>query len=205
MTESRGHIRIVEDDDAVREGLEALLKSWGYTTSLYPDAESLLKAKPDGRCTCILIDVRLPGMDGLALVAELRRRGLLTPILMMSAHGDISTAVEAMRLGAQDFIEKPFDDEPLIQRIEALKTLLAPIPQDPEARAVLLTLTPRETQVMQGVVAGQANKVIAHRLGISLKTVEMHRARVMKKTGTKTLAHLVRLALAAGYQVGEGA
>lgn len=203
MTETGGHIAIVEDDAAVRDALAALLTSWNYTTALFADAERLLAAEPDNRCSCFLIDVRLPGMDGLALVAELRRRGLLTPILMMSAHGDISTAVAAMRLGAQDFIEKPFDDEPLIRRIEALKSIAAPLVQDPKARALLATLTPRETQVMQGVVAGDANKVIAYRLGISLKTVEMHRSRVMKKTGTKTLAHLVRLALAAGYGVGE--
>lgn len=205
MTEIQGHIAIVEDDASVRESLAALLRSWHYTSVLYADAEQLLAAQPDEGFSCFLIDVRLPGMNGLALVAELRRRGLRTPILMMSAHGDISTAVEAMRLGAQDFIEKPFDDEPLIRRIESLKTIAAPLVQDPTARALLATLTPRETQVMEGVVAGDANKVIAHRLGISLKTVEMHRSRVMKKTETKTLAHLVRLALAAGYRIGEGA
>lgn len=204
MTEAADHIVVVEDDDAVRDALEALLESWGYRTSLYADAESLLEAMPVESQASILVDVRLPGMDGLALVEELRRRGVGNPVLMISAHGDISTAVQAMRLGAQDFIEKPFDDEPLIDRIRALRTIPKPLPQDPEAQGRLDTLTPRETEVMQNVVAGHANKIIAHRLGISLKTVEMHRARVMKKTGAKTLAHLVRIALEAGHHTGAG-
>ncbi|MEM7497665.1 MAG: response regulator [Pseudomonadota bacterium] len=204
MTPPLGHVAIVEDDAGVREGLEALLESWGYAATLYEDAESLLAEGPPERAMCLLLDVRLPGMDGLALVSELRRRGIATPVLMMSAHGDISTAVEAMRRGAQDFIEKPFDDEPLIRRIEELSALALRRPtEDPDARASVDTLTPRETQVMREVVAGHANKVIAHRLGISLKTVEMHRSRVMKKTGAKTLAHLVRIALAAGHRVGD--
>ncbi|MEM7528216.1 MAG: response regulator [Pseudomonadota bacterium] len=205
MSAAAGLIAVVDDDEAVRDGLEALLESWGYETVAFPDAETFLENGLARDVTCLLLDVRLPGMDGLELVAELRRRGHYVPILMMSAHGDISTAVEAMRRGAQDFIEKPFDDEPLIRRIEGIATLEQTSEADPEARRQIDTLTPRETEVMQDVVSGHANKVIAHRLGISLKTVEMHRARVMKKTGAKTLAHLVRIAIAAGRATDQGA
>lgn len=205
MSAAEGLIAVVDDDEAVRDGLEALLESWGYETVAFPDAETLLEHGLAEDVSCLLLDVRLPGMDGLDLVAEFRRRGNSTPILMMSAHGDISTAVEAMHRGAQDFIEKPFDDEPLIRRIEGIATLEQIIDADPEAKRLIDTLTPRETEVMQDVVSGHANKVIAHRLGISLKTVEMHRARVMKKTGAKTLAHLVRIAIAAGHVTGRSA
>lgn len=203
MSAAEGLIAVVDDDKAVRDGLEALLESWGYETVAFPDAETLLENGPARGVTCLLLDVRLPGMDGLDLVAELRRSGDCTPILMMSAHGEISTAVEAMRRGAQDFIEKPFDDEPLIRRIEGIATLAQPTDADPEAQRLIDTLTPRETEVMQEVVSGHANKMIAHRLGISLKTVEMHRARVMKKTGAKTLAHLVRIAIAGGHMTAK--
>ncbi|MEO1775353.1 MAG: response regulator [Pseudomonadota bacterium] len=205
MSAADGLVAIVDDDQAVRDGLEALLESWGYETVAFPDAETLLKNGLAAETTCLLLDVRLPGMDGLKLVAELRRRGVCTPILMMSAHGDVSTAVEAMRRGAQDFIEKPFDDEPLIRRIEGMAALPQTTDADVEAQRLIDTLTRRETEVMQDVVSGHANKMIAHRLGISLKTVEMHRARVMKKTGAKTLAHLVRIAIAAGRAADQSA
>ncbi|MEL6220985.1 MAG: response regulator, partial [Pseudomonadota bacterium] len=109
-----GLIAVVDDDEAVRDGLEALLESWGYETVAFPDAETFLENGLARDVTCLLLDVRLPGMDGLELVAELRRRGHYVPILMMSAHGDVSTAVEAMRRGAQDFIEKPFNVDQLL-------------------------------------------------------------------------------------------
>lgn len=198
MSDGQGQIAVVDDDASVRDALAALLESWGYDARTYPDAETVLQEGLADDTTCLLLDVRLPGMDGLSLVAELRRRGSAVPILMMSAHGDISTAVQALRNGAQDFIEKPFDDEPLIRRIEGIAMLPPGVEADPEAQRRLATLTPRETEVMQHVVSGDPNKVIAHRLGISLKTVEMHRARVMRKTGARTLAHLVRMAIAAG-------
>ncbi|MGF1503493.1 MAG: response regulator transcription factor [Paracoccaceae bacterium] len=197
------HIAIVDDDASVRDALEAVLDSWGYRTSAFADAESFLADGLEVPPDCLLLDVRMPKMDGLDLISDLRRRGIALPVLMMSAHGDVSTAVEAMRRGAQDFIEKPFDDRPLVERIEALSTLPLGLVPDPQARALLDTLTPRETQVLDEVVAGFANKVVAHRLGISLKTVEMHRARVMQKTGAKTLAHLVRIAIAAGHTPGR--
>lgn len=190
---------IVEDDAAVREGVQALLESWGYRVSSFPDAPSLLKSGVAREPTCLLMDVRLPRMDGVALVKELRSAGVRTPIVMMSGHGDISTAVSAMQAGAQDFIEKPFNDEDLISRIKRASEIPSALPHGDDAKAIVARLTPRENEVMQQVVAGHSNKVIAHRLGIGLKTVEMHRSRVMKKTGSKSLAHLVRVAAAAGY------
>jgi two-component system response regulator FixJ len=206
MSEAGQHVVLVEDDAGVRSGLTALLESWGYRVTAEPDAEALLAAGVPEDAACLVIDLRLPGMDGLALVTELRGQGVTVPVLMISAHGDVEMAVEAMRRGAQDFIEKPFDDTPFIQRIEAIRAVPSPAAAepaaatDPDARARLGGLTAREAEVMREVVAGRPNKVIAHRLGISLKTVEMHRARVMKKTGASTLAHLVRIAVAAGFE-----
>lgn len=203
MSGDGAHIVVVEADTAVRDGIAALLESWGYRTTVYPDAETVLAADIEGGVDCMLLDVGLPGMDGLSLVERLRRDGVGTPILMMSANGDVTTAVRALQTGAQDFIEKPFDDEPLVRRIEAIRSHRPAPTADSHVRALFDTLTRRESQVMREVVAGAPNKAIAHTLGISLKTVEMHRARVMTKTGARTLAHLVRLAMAAGVEIAE--
>ncbi|MEQ8652098.1 MAG: response regulator [Kiloniellales bacterium] len=192
------HIVVVDDEESLRDSLEALLESWGYRASLYPDAEALLAAELDGDVSCLLIDLCLPGIDGVSLVETLRQRGLTLPILMMSAKADVPSAVQALQKGAQDFIEKPFDDAPLIERIKTITSQQAGQDESGESRDLFASLTPRESQVLREVVAGQANKMIAHRLGISVKTVEMHRARVMAKSGAKSLAELVRLALAAG-------
>ena len=137
----------------------------------------------------------LPGMDGLAVLRALRQSGCQAPVIMISAHGDIALAVRAIQCDAQDFVEKPFDDADLVSRIRAAIAQRAG--EDDEA-ANLNILTKRELQVMQEVVAGNSNKVIAHNLGISPKTVEMHRARVMKKTGAKSLSQLVRIAMRSG-------
>ncbi|MEL6208415.1 MAG: response regulator, partial [Pseudomonadota bacterium] len=186
MSAADGLVAIVDDDQAVRDGLEALLESWGYETVAFPDAETLLKNGLAAETTCLLLDVRLPGMDGLKLVAELRRRGVCTPILMMSAHGDVSTAVEAMRRGAQDFIEKPFDDIELMRRLDAIMhcgpQVMMGVPMSAPPAELAATdavdeinepaanpfcdLTPRELDVMLEMVRGDPNKVIAHRLGV---------------------------------------
>lgn len=198
VTDKPVHIVVVDDEESLRDSLEALLESWGYRTSLYPDAEALLAAELDGDVSCLLIDLCLPGIDGVTLVETLRQQGLTLPILMMSARADVPSAVRAIQKGAQDFIEKPFDDEPLIARIQTITSQHAGQGGDAEVQHFLTRLTPRESEILREVVAGQANKMIAHRLGISVKTVEMHRARVMAKSGAKSLAELVRLALAAG-------
>ncbi|GAB5469995.1 MAG: oxygen response regulator transcription factor FixJ [Rhodospirillales bacterium] len=189
-------VHLVEDDQAVRDSLVALLQSWLYAVAAFPDGESYLAAPDRGQAACILLDLKLPGRDGLAVLSALRKAGCLAPVIVISAHGDIAMAVKALQQGAQDFIEKPFDDGDLVERIKSVAC--PPAGQQRQPDAPLAQLTPRETQVMHQVVAGQANKAIAHALDISQKTVEMHRARVMRKTGAKTLSHLVRIALKAG-------
>ena len=188
-------IRIVEDDAAVAASLAALLESWGFAVEAFADGESLLAAPPEPSVFCLLLDVRLPGMDGLSMLRQLRERDARTPVVVLTAHGDVAMAVQALRSGAQDFIEKPYDDADLIRRIEEAARAVEP-PTEAEHFAAL---TPRETDVMREVVAGHPNKVIAHRLGLSPRTVEVHRSRVMEKTRAESLSHLVRMALKAGY------
>ncbi len=220
---ARPLIHLVEDDASVRDSLVALLEVWGYGVKAYPDGESFLADGSGHGAACILLDVRLPGIDGLSLLARIRAAGQTTPVVVITGHGDVAMAVRALQCGAQDFIEKPFDDADLVGRIEAVKPATginetgpgttggaatgdaAAIREAASAREQLSTLTRRETEVMREIVAGYPNKLIAHRLGISPKTVELHRARVMNKTGSKSLSHLVRLALKAGVDPeGEG-
>lgn len=188
-------IQVVDDDAVVLESLVAILDSWGFDVDAFGDAESFGRAAVASPADCILLDVMLEGTDGLTLLETLRSRGIETPVIVITGHGDVSMAVRALRSGAQDFIEKPYDDEDLVHRIDAAI-------QSSHARGgnadLLDRLTPRETDVMKEVVAGYSNKVIAHRLGLSPKTVEVHRARVMDKTGARNLPQLVRIAIAAG-------
>lgn len=199
MTASGVSVVVVEDDDDVAESLEALLESYGYIAFRFASAEAFLAA-PEPAADCLLIDMRLPGLTGLELLETLRTRGSTTPVIFVTGHGDIDLAVRSLRTGARDFIEKPYDDVDLIARIEA--AMREASDADPE-RVIHLRrfegLTPREREVMIAVVAGHPNKVVAHRLGLSPKTVEVHRARVMEKTGAANLSHLVRLALKAGF------
>ncbi|QPH54121.1 response regulator transcription factor [Pontivivens ytuae] len=188
-------VGIVEDDGAVAASLAALLGAWGFEAELFEDGETFLAAAAPGRWACVLLDVRLPGDDGLSVMKAFRGVERHIPVIIMTGHGDISMAVHALKEGAQDFIEKPFDDEDLVRR---LRTAIARTPEGADCAARLARLTPRETDVMREVVAGHPNKIIAHRLGVSPKTVELHRARVMSKTGAKSLSHLVRMALKAG-------
>ncbi len=192
-------VTLVEDDEAVRESLCAILESWDYQVHDFEDGESLLEAGIPSGTNCILLDVRLPGIDGISLLSKIRETDKTTPIMILTGHGDISMAVTALKNGAQDFIEKPYDDEDLVRRIENVDAIVSNVAADRQKYvAVLSSLTPRETDVMREVVAGFANKMIAHRLNLSPKTVEIHRARVMEKTGAKSLSHLVRIALKAG-------
>lgn len=192
-------ITLVEDDEAVRESLCAILESWDYKVHDFEDGESFLEVGIPAGTNCVLLDVRLPGIDGISLLSKIRETDNTTPIMILTGHGDISMAVTALKNGAQDFIEKPYNDEDLIRRIENVDAIIATAGADRQRYLdVLSTLTPRETDVMREVVAGFANKMIAHRLNLSPKTVEIHRARVMEKTGAKSLSHLVRIALKAG-------
>jgi two-component system response regulator FixJ len=189
---------IVDDDQAVRTGLGALLETSDYAVETFASAEEFL-ARPDPRPHgCVLIDVRMPGMGGLELQRELKRRSIALPVIIITAHGDIPMAVAALKAGAVDFLEKPFDSDALLAAVEQA-VHQAPRPASTAGlEARFGQLTPREREVMELVVAGLPNKTIAFRLQIAVRTVEIHRARVMEKTGARNLAQLVRLALQAG-------
>lgn len=193
-------VHVIDDDDGLREALAFLLEVNGIEARFYPSAQAFLDAATDAG-GCILTDIRMPGMTGLELVRELRARGSTTPVVVMTGHGDIPLAVEAMKAGVIDFLEKPFDDDRLL---DALRTgLAAPGTTDAgadqaTARARLAELSPREHDVLVRVVEGKLNKRIAHELGISPRTVEIYRANLMAKTGARNLAELMRIALAAG-------
>jgi two-component system, LuxR family, response regulator FixJ len=193
-------IHVIDDDAAMRDSLAFLLDVNGFTPRVYESADAFLKGMGlDARC--VVSDIRMPGMTGVELVKKLKGGGSTFPVILITGHGDVALAVEAMKAGATDFIEKPFDDEALLGAIRsALKTRSATegssARKDAEAR--LADLSPRERDVLQGLVAGKINKVIAHDLSISPRTVEVYRANLMAKTGARSMSELMRLALAAG-------
>jgi two-component system, LuxR family, response regulator FixJ len=196
-------IFIVDDDDAVRDSLSLLLQSAGYDTlSVHESSRNLLETATPQAGDCLLLDVRMPDMDGLELQAELNRRGVHLPVIIMTGHGDVPIAVRAMKAGAVDFIEKPFSDELLLESVRRALALAAEVKsgteEADETRRRVETLTAREREVLDGMVAGHPNKVIAYDLGISPRTVEIHRARVMEKMEARSLSALVRMVLAAG-------
>ncbi len=192
---------IVDDDDAVRDSLGLLMKSVGLKARVFDSAESFLDTYKPGRTGCLVLDIRMPGMSGIELQRELTNRQWELPIIFITAHGDIPMAVEAVRNGALDFVQKPFDDRELVAKIE--KALTESLHRQEgeleraEIRQRASTLTAREQEVMSQVVQGKANKVIAGDLGVSQRTVEIHRARVMEKMQAGSLAHLVRMVLIA--------
>ena len=188
-------IAIIDDDAAVREGLQALLAVKGYRVELFDSAEAFLAALPATQAACLVVDVRMPGMSGMELQGELKRRAITLPVIVITGHGDVPMAVAALKAGAVDFLEKPFEADALLAGIaEALRA--QPAPTDlAETQARVALLTPREREVMDLVAAGFSNKVVAHRLGIAVRTVEIHRAHVMEKTGARNLSELVRLAI----------
>ncbi|HJV80951.1 response regulator transcription factor [Noviherbaspirillum sp.] len=190
---------IVDDDQSVRDALGLLLSVQGYPITLFADAESCLAAyRPDWR-GCILIDIRMPGIDGLALQKRLLELGSTLPVIVMTGHGDVESAREAFRSQAVDFLEKPIDHDKLMAAIdEAFRrqsTVQEAHGQAAEFEQLLATLTAREREVMELVVAGRHNREIADLLGISPRTVEVHKARMMAKLGTQRIPDLVRLML----------
>jgi len=192
---------VVDDDQAMRSSLKWLIESTGMNVETYESAQAFLDAHYPGRAGCLLLDVRMPGMSGLELQQYLVRREIRLPVIIITGHGDVSMAVRAMKAGAVDFIEKPFDDEELLESIrsavqhdERRRALRA---QRADIAARMAELTPREHEVMTMVTDGKSNKEIAAALGVSAKTVEVHRARVMDKMRADSLAELVRLALIA--------
>jgi two-component system response regulator FixJ len=192
-------IFVVDDDPDVRESLVTLLKSSGFQVEPFESATKFLADGGAARRGCLIADIRMPDMDGLALQEELTRRGALLSVIIVTGHGDVPLAVRAMKAGAVDFLEKPFEEESLLvsvrraaDRISSAGTRIAAFD---EAQTRLSDLTKREREVLDLVVAGRANKVIAHELGISPRTVELHRARVMDKMNARTVADLVRVTL----------
>jgi RNA polymerase sigma factor (sigma-70 family) len=199
MKEKATTVFIVDDDDAVRSSLRLLFKSLGLATTAYASAQDFLAAYDPDQPGCLVLDVRMPGMSGLELQQQLSVRGAMLPVIFITGHGDIPMAVEAMQHGAFDFLQKPFRDQDLLDRVQRA------IERDTENRMAvratvairerLESLTPREREVLDLVVQGKANKVIAGDLGVSQRTVEIHRARVMEKMEARSLAQLVRMVM----------
>jgi two-component system response regulator FixJ len=194
-------VHVIDDDSAMRDSLAFLLESADLTPRLWESGEAFLADLPPASEGCILTDVRMPGVSGLELVRRLKEAGSDFPIVVMTGHADVPLAIEAMKLGVVDFIEKPFDDAVLLA---ALRAALAS-GEGRRARAEevgeigrrLASLSPREADVLEGLVAGRANKVIAFDLGISPRTVEIYRANLMTKMGAQSLSDLVRMSLLA--------
>jgi len=194
-----GMVHLVDDDEAVRDSVAFLLESADYRVRTYDDPHAVLAALRSGiSMSCLVTDVRMPEMDGLQLVRESRGIDPDLPIIVITGHGDVPLAVEAMKIGAADFIEKPFDDEHLIR---ALRLALATTPrgtdEHADIRRRLDLLSAREREVLQGLVDGHPNKVIAWRLNISPRTVEVYRAKAMSKMGAGSFAELVQMAILA--------
>jgi two-component system, LuxR family, response regulator FixJ len=197
-------VYVVDDDEAVRDSLSVLLESRTYAVKSFGSAPEFLTAAPSLPLGCLIVDIRMPGMDGLELQQRLIERALDFPLIVITGHGDVPLAVRAMKAGAVDFIEKPFTSEAILNSLgTALSRLSAPSEQDPTAAAAatkLALLSQREREVLEGLLAGLPNKTIAYDLAISPRTVEIHRARVMDKMGARSLSELVRLALTAGVR-----
>lgn len=203
MSENRQpQILVIDDDDAFRDSVQVLCESVGHQVRGFASAGEFLETLDDDLYGCLVLDVRMPGMSGVELHNELLERGFGLPVIFITGHGDVPMAVDAMKAGALDFLQKPFRDQDLLDRINQA------LAEDQEWRAadeqreaveqLIATLTPREKQVMERVARGDANKVIAFDLNVSQRTVEIHRARVMEKMGVRTLADLVRMASKAG-------
>lgn len=188
---------VIDDDAAVRQSLSLLMRSMALAVETFESPQAFLERCAVGRAGCVILDIRMPGTSGLELQEEMGRRGYGLPIIFITGHGDVSMAVRAMRSGAVDFIEKPFNDQHLLDRInQALEVDRAGREARAEREQVaarIEQLSPREREVMERIVAGQANKVIAIDLGLSERTVEIHRAKVMSKTGARSLAELVSM------------
>ncbi|RVC77032.1 response regulator transcription factor FixJ [Mesorhizobium sp. M4A.F.Ca.ET.022.05.2.1] len=192
-------VHVVDDDVDVRKSLGFLLATADFAVRLHESATAFLASATDNVDGCIVTDVRMPGIDGIEFLRQLRARGHRLPVIVMTGHADVALAVQAMKEGAADFIEKPFDDDILIDAIRSAlgnrNRVDATHPQSAEIRGRLSTLSDRERQVLDGLVSGLPNKTIAYDLGISPRTVEIHRANVMSKMAAGSLSHLVRMAL----------
>jgi len=201
-------IYVIDDDDAVRESLEFLLKTAGITVRGFDSAKAFLEVLPEIKSGCVITDVRMPEITGIDLLRKMNEAQRDLPVIVITGHGDIALAVEAMKIGAVDFLEKPFDDDHLISAVRAALHKDADIAKRQaelgDIQEKLAALSNRERQVLEGLVAGHANKIIAFDLGISPRTVEIYRANVMTKMAANSLSDLVRMAMTAGVLQNAG-
>ena len=199
---NKGKVYVIDDDEAMRDSLHFLLESADFNVTLFESAQSFLDALPGLGFGCVVSDVRMPGIDGIELLKRMKAGHSAFPILIMTGHGDVPLAVEAMKLGAVDFLEKPFEDDRLIGMIDAAIRQAEPAAKSEalthEIAARVATLSPRERQVMDGLIAGLSNKLIARDYDISPRTIEVYRANVMTKMQANSLSELVRLAMRGG-------
>ena len=200
--QDRGKVYVIDDDQAMRDSLDFLLGSADFHVTLFESAHHFLDAVSGLDFGCVVSDVRMPGIDGIELLKRLKASHSTFPVVIMTGHGDVPLAVEAMKLGAVDFLEKPFEDDRLIAMIEAALKQAESSAQNDAATADIVariaTLSPRERQVMEGLIAGLSNKLIAREYDISPRTIEVYRANVMTKMEAGSLSELVRLAMRAG-------
>ena len=208
MTETdQPFVHLVDDEDAIRRSVGFMLKTAGFVVRPFATGVELLRQARSLEPGCILLDIRMPEMDGLEVLSALNDRGFALPVVIMTGHGDISLAVRAMKAGAVDFIEKPFEKSVLLaaldQAFARLRKAERGRTQEREAETRIAALTPREREVLAGLARGYPNKTIAHDLGLSPRTVEIHRANLMQKLGVNSLSEALRIAFAAG--MGEAA
>jgi len=198
----RGNVYVIDDDDAMRDSLDFLLGSADFHVTLFESAQHFLDALPNADFGCVVSDIRMPGIDGIELLKRLKASRSALPVLIMTGHGDIPLAVEAMKLGAADFLEKPFEDDRLIGMIDAALSEAASGARSEgltlDIAARIESLSPRERQVMDGLIAGLSNKMIGREYDISPRTIEVYRANVMTKMQAGSISELVRLAMRAG-------
>ncbi|HSZ51846.1 MAG TPA: response regulator FixJ [Caulobacteraceae bacterium] len=196
-----GLIHVIDDDDAVRESLGFLLETSGWQVKLWPSAQAFLEAEPDPHEGCVITDVRMPGLSGIDLAERLSREACAPPVIIITGHADVPLAVQAMKAGAVDFIEKPFEETSILSAVRAAFDRVAesdaPSEGTGEVGQRIASLSARERQVLEGLVAGKANKIVANDLGISPRTVEVYRANVMTKMRASSLSELVRMAILA--------
>ncbi|MDB5732243.1 MAG: two component transcriptional regulator, LuxR family [Variovorax sp.] len=195
----KGTVYVVDDDEAVRDSLQWLLEGNDYRVRCFDSAESFLARYDPREVACLIVDIRMAGMSGLELQERLIERRSPLPIVVVTGHGDVPMAVDSMKKGAMDFIQKPFDDQTLVTLVERMldhaRSTFAQQQQSASREALLSKLTGREAQVLERIVAGRLNKQIADDLGISIKTVEAHRANIMEKLNANTVADLLKIAL----------
>ena len=202
MKSESGTVMVVDDDPALRNAMRILLKSVGLDSRLFASAQEFLESYQPSQIGCLVLDIRMPGMSGLELQEQLNKRGAVIPVIFMSGHGDIPMAVEAMQHGAFDFLQKPFRDQDLLDRIQRAiakhQQLFKSLGEHERIRGLLDLLTPREREVLDLMAQGKQNKAIAQVLNVSPRTIEIHRSRVMEKMNAHSVAELVRMMLDVG-------